>query len=123
MSVDEASNLAVTLMPVACVKILSTSSKALSSEVAAKTRIVLSAPGLWVWAENDRPAVVKAAKNTALNRINMRIGTHSITSSATARSESGTVRLCSLAALRLTTKSNVVGCMTGRLSAFSPLRS
>src|SRR5206468_4035194 len=47
---------------------------------------------------------------------------HSMTSSARARIDSGTVRPSALAVLRLTTSSNVVGCWTGRSAGFSPLR-
>src|SRR5262249_3522618 len=46
---------------------------------------------------------------------------HSITSSARARIEGGTVRPSSFAVLRLTTSSNVVGCWTGRSAGFEPL--
>ena len=48
--------------------------------------------------------------------------THSITSSARASSEGGTVRPRALAVLRLRTNSNFVGWMTGRSAGFSPLR-
>jgi protocatechuate 3,4-dioxygenase beta subunit len=48
--------------------------------------------------------------------------THSITSSASASTVSGTVRPSALAVLRLITNSNLVGCMTGRSAGFSPLR-
>src|SRR5215469_14123550 len=47
---------------------------------------------------------------------------HSITSSASASSLSGTWRLSALAVLRLITSSNLVDCMTGRSAGFSPLR-
>src|SRR6516162_8950739 len=47
---------------------------------------------------------------------------HSMTSSARARIEGGTVRPSSFAVLRLTTSSKVVGCWTGRSAGFSPLR-
>src|SRR4029077_17055874 len=47
---------------------------------------------------------------------------HSMTSSARARIEGGTVRPRALAVLRLTTSSNVVGCWTGRLACLAPLR-
>src|SRR5262249_42443315 len=39
---------------------------------------------------------------------------HSITSSARTRTESGMVKPSTLAALRLTTSSNVLGCLTGK---------
>jgi hypothetical protein len=47
---------------------------------------------------------------------------YSITSSAVASSDEGTVRPSALAALRLITSSNLVGCWIGRLAGFSPLR-
>src|SRR5215510_9331384 len=47
---------------------------------------------------------------------------HSITSSAAACSVSGTVSPSALAVLRLSTNSNLVGCMTGKSEGFSPLR-
>src|SRR5262249_10473540 len=47
---------------------------------------------------------------------------HSITSSARASSESGTVRPSALAVLRLITNSYLVGACTGRSAGFSPLR-
>src|SRR5262245_19500372 len=48
---------------------------------------------------------------------------HSITSSASAKSLSGTVRLSAFAVLRLMMISNLVDCNTGRLAGFSPLRT
>src|SRR6516165_4473552 len=47
---------------------------------------------------------------------------HSMTSSARARIEGGTVRPSACAVLRLTTSSNLVGCSTGRSAGFSPER-
>jgi hypothetical protein len=47
---------------------------------------------------------------------------HSITSSASASSVGGMSSLRARAALRLMTNSNLVGCMTGILVGFSPLR-
>src|SRR5262245_6983103 len=47
---------------------------------------------------------------------------HSITSSARARSVSGTVMPSTLAAFRFTTRSYLVGACTGRSAGFSPLR-
>src|SRR5262249_10814908 len=47
---------------------------------------------------------------------------HSITSSASASSLSGTVRPSALAVLRLSTSSNLVGCSTGRSAGLVPLR-
>src|SRR5262249_12546985 len=48
---------------------------------------------------------------------------HSITSSASASSLSGICRPSAWAVLRLTTSSNLVGCITGRSAGFSPLRT
>ena len=47
---------------------------------------------------------------------------HSITSSARARIDCGTVRPSALAVLRLMTSSNLVGCWTGRSAGLAPLR-
>src|SRR5262245_4114279 len=47
---------------------------------------------------------------------------YSITSSARASSEGGTVMPSALAVLRLITSSYLVGACTGRLAGFSPLR-
>ena len=47
---------------------------------------------------------------------------YSITSSALARSDGGTVRPSALAVLRFMTNSNLVGACTGRSAGFSPLR-
>jgi hypothetical protein len=47
---------------------------------------------------------------------------YSITSSARARIDCGTVSPSALAVLRLTTISNVVGCSTGRSAGLAPLR-
>src|SRR5262245_291458 len=47
---------------------------------------------------------------------------HSITSSATASSDIGTVRPSVFAVLRLMTSSNFVGCITGRSAGLAPLR-
>src|SRR5262249_23870135 len=47
---------------------------------------------------------------------------HSITSSARASSDGGTSRLRALAATRLKTSSNLVGCSTGRCAGFAPRR-
>ena len=48
---------------------------------------------------------------------------HSITSSASASRRSGTASPSALAVLRLSTKSNFVGCITGRSAGLSPLRT
>src|SRR5262249_52539883 len=47
---------------------------------------------------------------------------HSITSSAMASNLSGTLSPSALAVLRLSVRSNLVGCMTGRSAGLSPLR-
>src|SRR5262249_10455721 len=47
---------------------------------------------------------------------------HSITSSASASSRSGTLRPSAFAVFRLITSSNLVGCWTGRSDALAPLR-
>ena len=47
---------------------------------------------------------------------------HSITSSARASRVGGTSRPSAFAVVRLTTSSNLVGCMTGRSAGFPPLR-
>ena len=49
-------------------------------------------------------------------------GHHSITSSARASTDGGTVSPSALAVLRLMTVSNLVGAGTGRSAGFSPLR-
>jgi hypothetical protein len=46
-------------------------------------------------------------------------GIHSITSSARASNEGGTVRPSALAALRLIASSNLVGCQTGKSAGFA----
>ncbi len=46
---------------------------------------------------------------------------HSISSSARASSDGGTVRPSALAVPRLMTSSNVVGCLNGRSEGFAPL--
>ena len=47
---------------------------------------------------------------------------YSMTSSARARIDGGTVSPSAFTVLRLTTSSKVVGCRTGRSAGFSPLR-
>jgi hypothetical protein len=47
---------------------------------------------------------------------------YSITSSAATSSVCGTVRPSAFAVLRLMTKSNLVGCSTGKSMGFAPLR-
>src|SRR5262245_29948218 len=57
-----------------------------------------------------------------LDRASFAWRTHSITSSASASSLSGMLKLSVLAVLRLITSSNLLGCITGRSAGFSPLR-
>src|SRR6266481_2887416 len=47
---------------------------------------------------------------------------YSITTSARARIDGGTVRPSALAVLRLITSSNIVGCCTGRSAGLAPFR-
>src|SRR5262249_46740616 len=47
---------------------------------------------------------------------------HSITSSARASSVGGIVKPSALAVIRLITRSNLVGCSTGKLAGFAPRR-
>src|SRR5258705_9710755 len=56
-----------------------------------------------------------------LDRTSFAWRTHSITSSASASSLSGTVRPSAIAALRLMTSSNLVGNRNGRSAGFAPL--
>src|SRR5215469_16528120 len=49
-------------------------------------------------------------------------GCYSMTSSARARIDGGTVRPSALAVFKLSTSSNVVGCWTGRSAGLAPLR-
>ena len=48
---------------------------------------------------------------------------YSITSSARSRNNSGIAKPRTLAAIRLTTSSNLVGCSTGRSAGFAPLEN
>src|SRR5262249_21523269 len=68
-------------------------------------------------ARRERPRHGRAAEER-----NKLAALHSITSSAATSSLSGTWRPSALAVLRLSTSSNLVGCMTGRSAGFSPLR-
>src|SRR6516164_70929 len=61
--------------------------------------------------------------HAAEQRNEIAAGAHSITSSASARSLSGISSPSAFAVPRLITNSNLVGCMTGRLAGFSPLRT
>src|SRR5262245_61084131 len=73
--------------------------------------------GAWrLRARRNRPGDRCAATNEELASL------HSITSSARASSEGGTVRPSALATLTLTTSSNLVDCSTGRSAGFAPFR-
>src|SRR5262249_32309989 len=58
----------------------------------------------------------------ATNERNELAPPHSISSSARASSEGGTVSPSALATLRLTTSSNLVGCSMGRWAGWAPFR-
>src|SRR5262252_2065716 len=57
-----------------------------------------------------------------LDRASFAWRTHSITSSARSRNDSGTVRPSALAVVRLITRSNLVGCSTGSSPGFAPCK-
>ena len=69
-------------------------------------------------ARRERPRRRRAAEQ----RDELAAPFHSITSSARASSDGGTVRPSALAVFRLMTRSNLVGCSTGRLAGFAPRR-
>src|SRR5262249_28532656 len=69
-------------------------------------------------ARRERPCGRRATEQ----RDELAAGTHSITSSARARSVGGTSRPSDLAVLRLMTSSTFVTCCTGKSAGFSPLR-
>src|SRR5262249_28113790 len=66
-------------------------------------------------ARRERPRARRAAEER-----DERAPLHSITSSARASSVGGTSRPSALAVVRLITRSNLVGCSTGRLAGFAP---
>src|SRR5262249_53396143 len=68
-------------------------------------------------ARRERPRGHRGAKKR-----DERAALHSITSSAMASSDGGTVRPSAFAVLTLMTSSNLVGVCTGRSAGFSPLR-
>src|SRR6516225_6941897 len=70
-------------------------------------------------ASRERPS--KRSRRRAAEQRNELAPPHSITSSARASRRSGTASPSDLAVLRLSTKSNFVGCITGRSAGFSPL--
>src|SRR2546425_5935970 len=57
-----------------------------------------------------------------LDRASFGWRTHSITSSARSRNDSGIVRPSALAVVRLMTRSNLVGCSAGMSAGFAPRR-
>src|SRR5262245_45595203 len=69
-------------------------------------------------ARRDRPSRRRAAEQ----RDELAAGTHSITSSARASRVGGTSRPSALAVIKLITRSNLVGCSTGRSEGFDPCK-
>src|SRR5262249_22945153 len=69
----------------------------------------------------ERPRHSRAAEQRD-ERAPFHLRTHSITSSARSRNDSGIVRPSALAVVRLMTNSHFVGCSTGRSAGFAPLR-
>ena len=63
---------------------------------------------------------VHSNRSRAAEKRDERAALHSITSSAVARSDGGTVSPSAFAAFRLMTSSNLVDCTTGRSAGFSP---
>src|SRR5262249_46155105 len=87
-----------------------------------RTRVGTQKPDGWqlarlLRARRERPRDCRAAKQR-----DERAAFHSITSSARSRKASGIVRPSAFAVLRFTTRSNLVGWITGRSPGFSPLR-
>ena len=74
-------------------------------------------------AERARVLDSRAPSRGCAKRCDALAPSHSITSSASASNVGGTVRPSSLAVLRLSTNSNLVGACTGRSAGFSPLRT
>src|SRR6266446_5428390 len=68
-------------------------------------------------ARRERPRRSAAEKRDELAALH-----HSITSSAVASSEGGTVRPSAVAVVKLMTRSNLVGCSTGISAGFAPRR-
>ena len=99
--------------------------------VVTRTRVAAVIPSIWrVNGERQtkRHAATGAASYNQLNNPNgaractHKRAAHSITSSARARSDCGTVRPSALAVLRLMTSSILLGCWIGSSPGFSPLR-
>jgi len=68
-------------------------------------------------ARRERPSCYRAAEESDEGA-----PLHSITSSARSRNDSGIVKPSALAVVRLTTRSNLVGCSTGMSPGFAPRR-
>src|SRR5262245_22166586 len=69
-----------------------------------------------------RPRHHRPRRRAAKPRDKGAASTHSITSSARAKMDGGTSIPIALAALRLTTNWNFVGCSTGKSAGFAPLK-
>ena len=69
--------------------------------------------------KSDMAPCPKSANKKLMHRSNL--AAYSITSVACASNVAGTVRPSDFAVLRLMTRSNMVGCKTGRSAGFSPL--
>src|SRR5262245_29548834 len=69
-------------------------------------------------ADRHRPRSRRAAEQ----RDDIPAGAHSITSSARASKVTGTLMPSAFAVIRLTMRSNLVGCSTGMLAGFTPRR-
>src|SRR5262249_10079828 len=70
-----------------------------------------------------RPCRDRPRPRTAEQRDELAARDHSITSSAMASKEGGTVRPSILAVLALITSSNLLDCKTGKSAGFAPLRT
>jgi len=79
-------------------------------------------PDSWQLARLLRPRRERPRRRSAAEQGDEGAPLHSITSSASASSLSGTVRPSALAVLRLMTSMYLVGNWTGRSAGFSPLR-
>src|SRR5262245_18099416 len=68
------------------------------------------------------PSTTFATKSAISDKLHCsKIAAYSVKSSASESIDAGIVRPTALAAVRLMTNSNLVGCWTGRLAGFSPL--
>ena len=84
--------------------------------------VVLAGPHLHKLSDEGPAPAVKAVHHGALHAVFFKLASHSITSSARARSQSGTVRPSAVAVFRLTEKRKRVGCSNGKSAGFAPLR-